>query len=457
MYGQTDLIEFLDSIAGHLALYYAAMALANAVAAIAVWRSGQDRICGWGPFAFGWRHVWLLATGLFAIATATAATGDPTYLRWLALPEVVKTALNALTRPTVFILGSMGLLAFVFYARRFFVRPVVAWSLFNLAMLWMGLSMTDPDFVKIVAKPDNVAIVGLFYLLAFFTWLGAARAVANDDRHARGEPPLEKLEDDKVLVWPDLVYIELICMVAVTTLLIVWAIALKAPLEEPASIVKTPNPSKAPWYFLGLQEMLLYFDPWMSGVVLPSLIIFGLAAIPYLDVNPAGSGFYTIEQRKFAYVVHQFGFLVLWIALILLGTFVRGPNWNSFGLYETWDVHKVASLKNVDLSEYFWIGLLDVPRPQPPEDATGFAKLGVVLYRELPGLLAVLFYMTAIPLGLVWFTKFYRNLFREMGFTRFSVMMFLLLVMGMLPMKMLCRWSFNLMYFIAMPEYSLNL
>ena len=120
---------------------------------------------------------------------------------------------------------------------------------------------------------------------------------------AQGLPPLEKLDDEKVLVWPDLVYTELICMVALTAFLLVWAIALQAPLEEPASSVKTPNPSKAPWYFLGLQEMLVYYDPWMAGVVLPSLIIVGLMAIPYIDFNKKGNGYYTINERKFAYII----------------------------------------------------------------------------------------------------------------------------------------------------------
>ena len=131
-------------------------------------------------------------------------------------------------------------------------------------------------------------IVGLVYLLGFFTWLATAKAVENDDRIAQGLQPLEKLDNEKVLVWPDLVYTELICMVAMTALLLVWGIALQAPLEEPASSVKTPNPSKAPWYFLGLQEMLVYYDPWMAGVVLPSLIIVGLMAIPYHRFQQAG-------------------------------------------------------------------------------------------------------------------------------------------------------------------------
>ena len=101
--------------------------------------------------------------------------------------------------------------------------------------------------------------------------------------------------------------------------------------------------------------------------------------------------------------------------------------------------------------------MLDMPRPQPPVDGSGLRRLGYILYRESPGIAALLLYMTAIPIGLAWFTKFYRGLYREMGFTRYSVMMFLLLVMGLLPIKMLCRWTVNLMYFIAIPEYSLNL
>ncbi len=98
----------------------------------------------------------------------------------------------------------------------------------------------------------------------------------------RREWPTIEGEDSaqKVFSWPDLVYVELICLVIVMAVLIVWSIALKAPLEEPANPTDSPNPAKAPWYFLGLQEMLVYYDPWLAGVVLPSLIIVGLMAIP---------------------------------------------------------------------------------------------------------------------------------------------------------------------------------
>ena len=104
--------------------------------------------------------------------------------------------------------------------------------------------------------------------------------------------------------------------------------------------------------------MLVYFDPWMAGVVLPSMIIVGLMAMPYIDTNKEGNGYYTFAQRKFAYITFQFGFLVLWVILILLGTFLRGPNWNFFGPFEYWDLHKLIPLNNVNLSDIFWVQLL---------------------------------------------------------------------------------------------------
>jgi hypothetical protein len=283
--------------------------------------------------------------------------------------------------------------------------------------------------------------------------------VQNDERFKQGLGPQEKLNEEKILVWPDLVYTELICMVAITAFLIVWAIALQAPLEEPASSVKTPNPSKAPWYFLGLQEMLVYYDPWMAGVVLPSMVINGLMAIPYIDFNKAGNGYYTIDQRKFAYLTFQFGFLVLWVTLIVMGTFLRGPNWNFFGPYEIWDAHKVEALNNKDLSDFFWIdfmGLLGVNRPKAPEGSTDFVKIGYSLVRELPGILLVIGYLTILPPLLVVVSKFFRDLFIRMGFIRYMVLTNLLLMMMLLPLKMLGRWTVNLKYVISMPEYMLN-
>jgi len=356
--------------------------------------------------------------------------------------------------PVVYTLGTTGLLVVFFIFRRFFTQPVVAWILLNISLLLLALALKDPDFASIVTKPDNVPIVGLVFLLGFFTWLATYRAVQNDDRAAQGLPPLEKLDDEKVLVWPDLVYTELICMVALTAFLLLWAIALPAPLEEAASSVKTPNPSKAPWYFLGLQEMLVYFDPWYAGVVLPSMVVVGLMAIPYLDFNKKGNGYYTIAERPFSYIVFQLGFLEMWITLIVLGTFLRGPNWNFFGPFEYWDSHKVEVLTNKDLSFMFWVDLLGKPMPYAASGSGFLTQLVYIMWRELPGLLVVGAYFILLPpiLAVTVFRKFYV----KMGFVRYMVMANLLLFMMSLPIKMVLRWTVNLKYLISIPEWFLN-
>src|SRR5687768_17378364 len=141
-------------------------------------------------------------------------------------------------------------------------------------------------------------------------------------------PPMPvRAADDKVYTWPYLTRNEFLCTIAVMAFLTVWSFGIDAPLEEIANPTKTPNPSKAPWYFLGLQEMLVYFDPWFAGVVLPSLIIVGLMAIPYIDTNPKGNGYFTFKERRVEISLFLFGFLILWVLLVLLGTFLRGPNW----------------------------------------------------------------------------------------------------------------------------------
>jgi hypothetical protein len=234
-------------------------------------------------------------------------------------------------------------------------------------------------------------------------------------------------------------------MVICTAALIVWSVLLKAPLEQPATSAKAPNPSKAPWYFLGLQEMLVYYDPWMAGVVLPTMIIIGLIAMPYIDFNQKGNGYYTFRERAFALSTWMYGFLVLWVVLIVLGTFLRGPNWNFFGPFEHWDPHKVDPLNNVNLSEIFWVGLLG----DMPERHHWFV-------RELPGIILVLAYLLLLP-PLLAQTPMFRNFFLRMGFVRYMTLITLLQFMACLPIKMVLRWTLNLKYIVYIPEYFLNI
>jgi hypothetical protein len=434
---------FLKDVAGFLGGYYTFIAVMNGIAALLLWRKkGQA----------GWALAWTAFAGVMMILASLALSGSEALVP--ALPLGARTLVNKLSGPVLYTLGTTALLTILFVFRTFFVRPMVAWSLLNAALVLMGLSMADENFASIVMKPDNVPIVGLVFLLAFFTWVATKQAVVNDERIAQGLPPMEKVNDEKVLVWPDLVYTELICMVAVSAFLLIWAIFLPAPLEEPASSVKTPNPSKAPWYFLGLQEMLVYFDPWYAGVVLPSLVIFGLMAMPYLDFNKKGNGYYSIAERKFSYLTFQFGFLELWITLIILGTFLRGPNWNFFGPFEYWTPYKVEVLNNVDLPQMFWVNLLDQPLPRAPQNAGTLVQIGYILLREAPGLLLLGAYLVLLP-PLLAVTVF-RGFFAKMGFIRYMIMANLMLLMLSLPLKMVLRWTLNLKYLVSIPEFSLN-
>ena len=202
----------------------------------------------------------------------------------------------------------------------------------------------------IASTPDNIPIVALLFFVPFYAWLAWKQARANDAliSQLEADPKLAKTAHRKafpwkpgwakeIQTWPYLMRVEFLAAIIVTIILIVWSITLNAPLEEPANPNLTMNPAKAPWYFLGLQEMLVYFDPWMAGVVFPTLIIIGLMVIPYMDTNPLGAGYYTLKQRKYSIGAFCFGFFVLWIAMVFIGTFIRSPSWLLFWPGQTWD------------------------------------------------------------------------------------------------------------------------
>jgi len=258
--------------------------------------------------------------------------------------------------------------------------------------------------------------------------------------------------EDKVHVWPYLTRIEFLALLITMIVMLVWSITLNAPLEEPANPTQTPNPSKAPWYFLGLQEMLVYFDPWMAGVVLPSLIIVGLMVIPYIDVNPLGNGYYTFRERKFAITMFLLGFLVLWVSLIILGTFMRGPGWNLFWPWEKWDPHKVVALNNVNLPDwdvygtrlpFKWLCNVWVCDPKVGNlpvlgrigPAIGLPSLNQV--ELIGGGLITAYY----GLGVVfwrWRRKTSETL-QRLGPARYAIVAFLFLTMVALPIKIVLR------------------
>ncbi|MBM4166455.1 MAG: cytochrome C [Ignavibacteria bacterium] len=292
------------------------------------------------------------------------------------------------------------------------------------------------NFWLIVSKPDNVPIIILLLTVVGYTWYSFSKMRRNDQQEITEEAKLS----DKIQVWPNLVKVEFITTIVIMVLLMFWSIFIDAPLEEPANPTLTPNPSKAPWYFLGLQEMLVYFDPWIAGVILPTLIIIGLIVIPYIDNNEKGNGYYTFKERKFAIIIFNFGFIILWVALIILGTFLRGPGWNFFWPWEYWDTHLVVALTNIDLSEVFGIHTYD---------ADGNLSLAATAF----GAIVVHGYFF---LGVMYYRwKKHTEVIQNLGLLRYSILAFLFLSMMALPIKMILRLSLNIKYVWVTPWFNI--
>jgi len=131
----------------------------------------------------------------------------------------------------------------------------------------------------------------------------------------------EARQEDKVNVWPHLLLREAVAAFAMFAFVTVFSVVVNAPLRELANSNLTPNPSKAPWYFLGLQELLRYFHPMVAGVTIPGIALLVLAATPYFDKNPSMRP----ENRKLAVLMFTM-FMMFWSVLVLSGSFFRGPS-----------------------------------------------------------------------------------------------------------------------------------
>jgi hypothetical protein len=359
---------------------------------------------------------------------------------------MLKELVNRISDPIIsFPIATLLYYLLIKYYRVVGTKKFITWASI-IALPIVGWFVADPNFFAIIVLPDNIPIILLILLVVWTTWFSLYQAANNDVRIEQGLTPLEGTPEnrEKVWSWPNLVYTELFAIIAGTVFLIVWAIFFKAPLEEPANPTWAPNPAKAPWYFLGLQEMLVYFDPWMAGVVLPGIILVGLIAIPYIDTNPKGNGYYCFKERKMAISLFLYGWLVLWIYLILIGTFLRGPNWTFYGPFEFWDFHKVVAESNINLSEIVWIKMLNTAMPKN------------IFIRELPGLLVTIVYLLGLP-PLLARTQKGIEMLKNLGSIRFYIMIFLFLSMTSLPIKMILRWLISLKYIVAMPEFELNL
>ncbi len=245
------------------------------------------------------------------------------------------------------------------------------------------------------------------------------------------------VSEDELPTWPYLVRKEFLAAIIVTIILLVWSIALNAPLEDPSDPSVTPNPAKAPWYFLGLQEMLVYFDPWIAGVIFPSLIVMGLMAMPYVDINPKGNGYYTFKERWFAILTFCFGFHILWILLIIVGVFMRGPGWLWFWPWQEWDAHRIVADTNYDLTQFIGIDSKSL--------------LGSVI----GGGVIIIYFFLGMVIPFLFLKVTGNRTLEKLGLVRYSLVAFLFLSMMGLPIKVFLKLVFHLKYIWVTPWFNI--
>ncbi len=289
--------------------------------------------------------------------------------------------------------------------------------------------------IEIITKPDNIAIVIMIIMVTFFTIWAFLQAFQNDKLKTSGKPVEGELDED-VDTWKPLVRIELIITLVVMIGLTLWSILVDAPLEEIANPTLTPNPAKAPWYFLGLQELLVYFDPWLAGVVLPTLIVVGLIAIPYIDINPKGNGYYTFSERKYSIVIFSFGFFILWLLLIVIGVFFRGPGWLWYWPWQEWDHQRVVFEPTTDLTNLIGIDSRSV---------LGFFMGGGVVF---------LYFAIGMIAPYLYWKKTHPKFLNDLGLVRYTTIMILFLFMMSIPIKMILRLVFLIKYVWVTPWFN---
>jgi hypothetical protein len=300
--------------------------------------------------------------------------------------------------------------------------------------------------------------------------------------------------EEKVDVWPRLVTREYIAAAGCIVVIMLWSVLMNAPLEALANPNVTPNPSKAPWYFVGLQELLVYFDPWIAGVVMPNLIIVGLMAIPYIDTNPKGIGYYSWKERPFANTLFLLG-VAMWFVLIFIGYYCRGPNFAWYWPWQSWLIQQAPPPDTWNLfgpkanvawyifdpanKAFFpaWIGVLLLIA------GGAFAMLGPkLIQREINGKKANLGFLGAVlavvivahfAKAMTWTQGGFLLFFGWMGFyfgfllpqrhiralewPRYLMTMLLVISTMAVPLKMAARLCFNIKYVLNLPGISLNI
>ena len=233
-----------------------------------------------------------------------------------------------------------------------------------------------------------------------------------------------KEQDYTVKHLRDSVGIEFIAGLIFTFIIMVWSLFMNAPLKELANPSDTPIDERAPWYFIGLQELLIYFDPWLAGVIVPSILLVGLIALPFIDPNrETGIGRYTLRDRPVAVPAFCFGF-AMWFVLIIIGQFFRGP---ARMFYWPWEDKSVLKVLPVTELVNFHI-------------AGGFA-----------------FFILYFGICLVVPQLIFKNFYKTLGVIRYYIFMTLSATMLLVPIKIFLRYIFDIKYILTFQIFGTTL
>ncbi len=233
-----------------------------------------------------------------------------------------------------------------------------------------------------------------------------------------------KEQDYTVKHLRDSVGIEFIAGLIFTFIIMVWSLFMNAPLKELANPSDTPIDERAPWYFIGLQELLIYFDPWLAGVIIPSILLVGLIVLPFIDPNKeTGIGRYTLRDRPVAVPAFCFGF-AMWYVLIIIGQFFRGP---ARMFYWPWEDKSVLKVLPVTELVNFHI-------------AGGFA-----------------FFILYFGICLVVPQFIFKNFYKTLGVVRYYIFMTLSATMLLVPIKIFLRYIFDIKYILTFQIFGTTL
>jgi hypothetical protein len=260
---------------------------------------------------------------------------------------------------------------------------------------------------------------------------------------------INEIEDEKKTVVPHLVYRELVCALLALIIILIFSLTFDAPLEGRANPAITPNPAKAPWFFLPVQELLVYFDPWLAGIVIPFIFVLALITLPYLDFNREGANRYAFSKRKLAILIFC-ATLLVWFGLLYIAYFFRCEHWQfrwrlPFQIPSPVDVGKVTP-------QVYSLLTLSTGQGVLPEYAKSVVTISAVqhgLFIYILLWLTAFFVAFGIPFFLVRLFKKELGIATRINFAKAYVLSFYVWVFILVLLKIYFYWATNLKYFLV--------